>query len=50
MLTPAELDQFEELGFVTIDTPLSAEQLDGAERAFDTLCAPTAADTPRHPC
>jgi hypothetical protein len=48
MLTPDEMAQYEEEGFVTIDTPLTDAQLDSAGRAFDALCAPS--DTPRHPC
>jgi hypothetical protein len=35
ILTSEQMARFEAEGFVTIDTPLSAAQLDAAEGAFD---------------
>lgn len=39
VLSAGELAAFERDGFVTIDTPLSADQLDRAEAAWDRVKA-----------
>ena len=40
MLTPEQLDYFEENGLVTVDTPFTSAQLDAAEAALDRLAGP----------
>ena len=50
MITDRELQQFAEVGAVTIDTPLSQEQVEAAAAVFDRLlpfCEPKEVESPR---
>ena len=49
-MSAAEMERFEVEGFCTIDSPLTAAQLDIAERAYDSLMAPTPEGVERHQC
>ena len=51
MITEKEIQQFSEIGAVTIDTPLTQQQLTAASTVFDRLlpfCEPEAGEKPRY--